>query len=224
MHSVQTPHIWPAAIMVDGSAVADARLLVFAKAPVPGQVKTRLMPALGAEGCARLQHRLVAHTLEKAVSARLCPVELWCTDTADPMLSACAGQYGVTVRQQGDGDLGARMYRALSGALRHARCAVLIGTDCPVAPATDLVAAFAALEGGRDAVLGPVEDGGYWLVGGRRIDRQLFDAMPWGTERVLALTRTRLRRLNWSWTELPERWDIDRPEDLARWGSDPGFR
>lgn len=203
--------------MVDGPAFPDARLLVFSKAPVPGRVKTRLMPVLGAEGCARLQRRLVSHTLETAVSGSLCPVELWCTDSADPFLRECAERYGVRIHPQGEGDLGARMFRALRHALRRARFAVLVGTDCPAATSGDLADALAALDAGLDAILGPVEDGGYWLIGGRRIDRHLFDAMPWGSERIMALTRARLRDLQWRWGELPLSWDLDRPEDLCRW-------
>ncbi|HKJ09770.1 MAG TPA: TIGR04282 family arsenosugar biosynthesis glycosyltransferase [Gammaproteobacteria bacterium] len=203
--------------MADAPLFPDGRVLVFSKAPVPGQVKTRLMPLLGGDGCARLQRRLVARTLQTAVSASLCPVELWCTDSADPFLRDCAGRYGATLHDQGEGDLGRRMLGALRDALRRARFAVLVGTDCPAASAADLAHAFAALRAGRDVVLGPVEDGGYWLIGGRRTDRRLFDAIPWGSGRVAALTRARLRDMQWSWEELPESWDIDRPEDLARW-------
>ena len=193
-----------------------ARLLVFAKPPVPGTVKTRLAPVLGPAGCARLQRVLLDHTLDKAVSARLCPVELWCTDPAHPELRACAARHGASVHAQQGNDLGARMEHALCDALRRAPLAVLVGTDCPAATADDLGAAFAALAGGRDAVLGPAEDGGYYLVGARRSHPHLFQAMPWGTSRILERTRTRLRELGWSWAELPLRWDVDRPEDLER--------
>jgi uncharacterized protein len=93
---------------------------------------------------------------------------------------------------------------------------VLIGTDCPKLKPADLRAAQRALLGGSSAVLAPVEDGGYALIGVRRTSKQLFSAIDWGSSTVMQQTRERLRRLGWRWRELRTLWDIDRPEDYAR--------
>lgn len=193
----------------------DGVILIFAKAPVAGEVKTRLIPVLGAPGAARLHERLVRHCIAEASAAGLCPVQLWCApDTEHPFFTQCRKEFGVTLHIQQGTDLGARMAHALRAALETASSAVIIGTDCPALTAHDLRAALDALQQGYDAVLGPAEDGGYVLLGLRRAALELFENIPWGTAQVLDLTRARLKRLQWRWHELPARRDIDRPQDL----------
>lgn len=194
-----------------------ARLLVFAKAPVPGRVKTRLIPALGAHHSAALQRQLSEHTLAFATHTRLCPVEMWCDpDTHHPFFKRCRGRFGVILRQQRGPDLGVRMYHALAATLRHARYAVLIGTDCPGMAVEDLHEALTALSTDADVVIGPAEDGGYVLIGVRRCSLRLFSGIAWGGDQVLRQTRSRLQTLNWQGRELAFRWDVDRPQDLER--------
>jgi rSAM/selenodomain-associated transferase 1 len=192
-------------------------VIVFARAPQPGAVKTRLVPLLGAEGAAGLHARLVKRTLETARAASLNRVELHCTpDTEDPFFGFCAGHYGVALKAQADGDLGARMLDAIaSAAAAHARV-LLIGTDCPVLTARHLEQADRALREGVHAVFTPCEDGGYALIGLTRVDASLFDGIAWGSAKVMAETRMRLKRLDWSWRELETLWDVDRPEDYGR--------
>jgi len=190
---------------------------VFARAPEPGRVKTRLVPLLGELGAARLHARLVERTLETARAAGFDPVDLYCT----PRISAAffamnQKRFGVRLRSQGGGDLGDRMYRAFKRALRRHSHAVLIGCDCPALRPSDLRAAARALRDGADAVFAPAEDGGYPLIGLRRVSRRLFDGIPWGRPTVLDRTRARLRRLGWQWKELRTLWDVDRPADVAR--------
>lgn len=198
------------------------RLLVFAKAPEPGHVKTRLIPALGPGGAAELHAALVRRTLEVALRARAAPVELWCApDVEHPFFQAMRRQYGVTLRPQPDGDLGARMGGAFLRTLTRTEAGVLIGTDCPGLRAGDLRTAFARLGAGVEAVLGPAADGGYWLIGLRRPLGPLFRDIPWGTARVLSATRAVLGRHGLSAHELPTRADVDRPEDLAALGWRP---
>lgn len=195
----------------------DARLLVFAKAPVPGWAKTRLIPALGAYRAAMLQGHLSEHTLTMAAKAELCPIELWCApDTRHPFFAYCRRKFGVSLRGQQGADLGRRMQGALAAALRQAESVVLIGTDCPGLTAADLHESFAALAAGVDVVLGPAEDGGYVLIGVRRCSRRLFSGISWGSQQVLEQTRARLRMLNWRGKELAPRWDVDCPSDLNR--------
>ena len=198
-------------------AGAEARLVVFAKAPQAGRVKTRLVPVLGAQGAARLHKRLVVRALRTARDAARGAVELCCSPArSHPFFMDCARRFGVTLRAQGRGDLGARMRRAFERGLRGSACVVLIGADCPALRPADLRAAVRALESGADAVLAPAEDGGYALIGLRRFSPRLFSGVEWGGERVLAQTRARLRTLGWRWKELRTVWDVDRPEDVLR--------
>lgn len=196
-----------------------AALVVFAKAPQAGRVKTRLVPLLGEQGAARLHARLIDDTLRLAVRARFARIELHCAPHArHRAFATLARRYPVTLHTQGRGDLGARMLRACGRALRTAKSVVLIGTDCPVLRAADLRAAARALQGGADAVLSPAEDGGYALIGLRRVSPRLFSGIEWGTDSVLQQTRVRLRELGWRWRELRVVWDVDRPDDYARLG------
>lgn len=191
-------------------------ILVFAKAPVAGAVKTRLIPALGAETASRLHARLTRHALTTAVTAHACPVQLWCApDTAHPFFAECQRDFGIALHTQQGSDLGMRMAHAFNTALRDYRQAVIIGSDCPLLSGCDLISALTALHSGCDAVLGPAHDGGYVLLGLHRTAPELFDHIPWGTPDVLALTRERLQQLQWRASELPVHRDVDRPEDLA---------
>lgn len=195
----------------------DCLLVVFARAPVPGAVKTRLVPLLGAEGAAALHVRLVKRTLDTAGGAFFARTELHCApDGADPFFRFCAGHYGATVLAQGEGDLGARMHAAFEHALADSARVLLIGSDCPALTARHLGQADQALRDGADAVFVPCEDGGYALIGLRRTDRRLFDDIAWGGAAVMAETRRRLSCLGWQWCELETLWDVDRPEDYAR--------
>ncbi|MFO1430483.1 MAG: TIGR04282 family arsenosugar biosynthesis glycosyltransferase [Candidatus Competibacteraceae bacterium] len=195
----------------------QARLLIFAKAPIPGRVKTRLTGKLGAVGAAKLYRRLLRRTLHLAGGASLCPVQLWCApDTRHGFFQRCRRDYGIGLHRQQGADLGQRMHHALNTVLRRAPYAVLIGADCPSLGPAELQAAFMALAAGRDAVLGPAADGGYVLIGLRRPDGTLFRRIAWGSPAVLTATRRRLRRAGLDWVELPPGWDVDRPADLRR--------
>ena len=195
----------------------QARLLIFAKAPTPGQVKTRLAGKLGRIGAAKLYQRLLRRTLRLASRASLCPVQLWCApDTRHGFFQRCRRDYGIELRRQQGADLGQRMRHALNIVLRQAPYAVLIGGDCPSLGEMELRAALTALATGRDAVLGPAVDGGYVLIGLRRPNGALFRRIAWESSAVLAVTRRRLRRAGLDWMELPPGWDVDRPADLRR--------
>lgn len=196
-----------------------ARILVFAKAPVAGAVKTRLAPALGPEGAARLQARLVRRTVARVSACGLAPFELHVApDGRHPLFRSLAGT-GVTLVAQQGRDLGGRMHAALAAALGSAEFAILIGTDCPALDRAYLALACDALAQGHPAVLGPAEDGGYVLIGLRRPAPTLFAGIDWGGPQVLAQTRRRLADLGWAAVELPTLWDLDRPADLQRLGA-----
>ena len=189
---------------------------VFARAPVPGRVKTRLIPALGAEGAAALACRMTRMTLDRAVKADAGPVTLWCAPAPDRYHRALAEEFRIVLRSQCGTDLGTRMLSALRFALDAHPGALLVGTDCPFVSIEDLHRTRSLLfEHRHRVVLGPAHDGGYYLIAAREVEPSLFAEMPWGGDEVLDRTRRRLAALGWSWSELDPRHDIDRPEDLV---------
>jgi rSAM/selenodomain-associated transferase 1 len=195
----------------------EAALIVFARAPEPGRVKTRLVPLLGKKGAARLHARLVERTLRTGTASGFDAIYLYCSPRIrNGFFRKMNTRFGVRLCSLGHGNLGDRMYHAFKRALRGHAFVVLIGSDCPALRPADLRAAARALREGADAVLAPAEDGGYPLIGLRRVNRRLFDGIAWGSPRVLAQTRRRLEALRWRWQELRTVWDVDRPEDVLR--------
>lgn len=193
-----------------------ARIVIIAKAPVAGFCKTRLVPALGAQGAAQLAQRMLGHTVATALAAQLGPVELCVTPARQafdwPGLDL---PEGLEWTEQGEGDLGARMARATQRVTADGTPILLIGTDCPALDAALLRQAAAALHQHEAAML-PTLDGGYALLGLRQHHPRLFEAMPWSTADVAAQTRQRLAELGWQLHTLPTLPDIDEPHDL-RW-------
>ncbi|GAA3720768.1 TIGR04282 family arsenosugar biosynthesis glycosyltransferase [Oceanisphaera sediminis] len=202
----------------------STRIIIFAKAPVAGLAKTRLIPALGADGAANLARRMLSSTLDAAMSANTGPVELCMT----PAPGAIEWQDvplppGIELGDQGDGDLGQRMARAARRGLLNNEQVLLIGTDCPQLSPLLLRRAAKRLTD-NDALLHPTMDGGYALLGLRRFHALLFEHMPWSTDRVANLTRECIARLGWHCVLGERLQDIDEPNDLfwlpaawARW-------
>lgn len=196
------------------SAAPAVRVIVFAKAPLPGRAKTRLIPALGADGAARLAARMLDDTLAAARDANLGVVELCVAPNAShPAWRKVAIPAGIVLTSQGDGDLGARMSRAAARAIAGGEAVLLIGTDCPQMSPGVLRAAAQALHG-TDTVLHPSSDGGYVLLGLARFDARLFTRIAWSTSSVAATTIARIRALGWSMTLGATFDDIDVPDDL----------
>lgn len=195
----------------------ETAICVFARAPVAGAAKTRLIPLLGAAGAAALQGRLIAQALATACAAAPQQLELWCApDAGHPLLQSLARQFDAQLQVQQGADLGERMAFAVDAALRRATQVLLIGSDCPALTAGHLQQAAAALRAGSDAVLVPAEDGGYALIGLSRNAPELFADITWGGPEVLAQTRARLRECGLRGHELETLWDVDRPEDFLR--------
>lgn len=189
-------------------------VIVMAKAPLAGFAKTRLIPALGAPGAAALAERLLDSAVAQALAAALGPVDLCCApDSRHAAFERLSSQPGLERTEQGEGDLGARMSRALERWLAQADRALLIGTDAPMLDASMLQRAADALDR-ADAVFIPAYDGGYALVGLRCPAPSLFDGMRWSTATVMARTRERLAKADLRHTELPPVADIDEPADL----------
>ncbi len=190
-------------------------IVVFAKAPVAGLAKTRLIAALGAQGAAKLAQQLLEHALDQTVQAHAGAVELCVTpDPHHPALLALSQQHRVALTAQGDGDLGDRMHRVFERVLQTHSAALLMGTDAPALDSAMLKKALAALAT-HDAVFVPALDGGYALVGLRRPCAALFHHMVWSTATVMQETRRRATQAHVHWHELPPVNDIDEPADLV---------
>lgn len=199
-------------------------LILFTRWPQAGATKTRLIPALGAEGAAHLQRRMSETTF---AALRAC-----CLATGSSLEVRVSGASDTAVRQwlpgadhyadQGAGDLGARLDRAITEAFaRHPGPVTVVGADCPALRPTHLTTALRALPG-HDLVLGPATDGGYYLIGCNRPQPELFTAMPWGTARLLRETLARATTLGLTHLLLEPLSDVDRPQDLAHLGHHPG--
>lgn len=189
-------------------------LHLLARAPVAGQVKTRLIPALGAQGACDVQQMLLMRALQlpaTGFSERF----LWLDGLPTAQLQASAEALGWTLVEQPAGDLGERMRLIATLGLAESDGVVLIGNDCPAIDSGYLQAACAALDD-HSVVIGPAEDGGYVLLGLRKKEVNIFADMPWGTDQVLALTLQRLSQQGCTPALLPTLWDVDRPEDLGR--------
>lgn len=181
--------------------------MVFARAPLAGSVKTRIARRIGDAAAVNLHRRLVRAAVEAAGAARCGPVELHVTRR-----HAFFRTLGVPVRLQRGADLGERMYRALA----HHHRAIVIGADAPALMPADIARAARWLQGGARIVLAPADDGGYVLIGARRITPAIFSGMEWGSAQVLAQTLRNAERVGFSCRLLGTVWDVDRPEDLER--------
>jgi rSAM/selenodomain-associated transferase 1 len=197
---------------------------IFSKPPIPGEVKTRLIPAIGPHEAAELHHRLLRHTLT-TVRQTHCARSLWIAgEIAHPALLDASRDFGIGLHRQEGIDLGARMKHAMRSLLTHAEAVALVGTDCPVLEARHLEQISALLQGDAEVAVIPADDGGYVLIGVARVRTArlenfldaLFDDMPWSTDRVMSVTRQRLEAISATWHELPCLWDVDRPDDLVR--------
>ncbi|MEQ1559282.1 MAG: TIGR04282 family arsenosugar biosynthesis glycosyltransferase [Methyloglobulus sp.] len=200
-----------------------AVIMVFCKAPIPGQVKTRLIPPLTGDEAAQLHCELTQKTLQTATKNRLCDVQLWCSpDIEQPFFTLLSQTYPITLHQQKGSDLGERMHHAFCQAFNDFTSAIIIGCDCPSLTGGDLEQALSQLnqnqlDQSKPCVLSPAEDGGYVLIGLKHPQPDLFENMPWGSEKILELTREKLQALALNHYELTMQWDLDTPEDLKRY-------
>lgn len=195
----------------------STNLLIFAKAPAPGFAKTRLIPVLGSESAAGVAQALLRRTLDAALHSNLNRLELCVTPMIeDALWHGIELPENISISEQGEGDLGARMARAAKRTLKQNARVILSGTDCVEISANLLQEVDDALKK-ADAVIYPTADGGYALLGLNRFDASLFTDMPWSTDKVAQLTLERMNRLGWRVTLGRQLHDIDTPEDLSRW-------
>lgn len=192
----------------------SVRIVILAKAPIPGFAKTRLIPALGAEGAAALAARMQDDTITQALGAGVDVVELCVTPAPwHPAWEMISKRNGVVWTSQGEGDLGQRLAGAARRSIEAGDRVLLIGTDCPELNSNRLAESAEALHH-NDCVIVPSADGGYVLLGLNRYDCSLFENIMWSTETVAPETRRRIDRLGLSLAVLPTLRDIDEPQDL----------
>lgn len=203
----------------------QALLMQFGKWPEAGRVKTRLIPALGVEGALDAHLALTRVVLENLCRSGL-PVQFWWDRRVEtvPVRAQDVVRHiehqGLEQKIQQGSDLGDRMLDALGKGLQSHTLALIVGSDCPsVEPDYVHLAALSLQE--HDVVLGPSDDGGYVLIGARRVIPHMLDDIAWGTERVLEQTCARLKELGLSVGLLEPRWDVDEPEDWQRFQSLP---
>ena len=200
-------------------------LIIFAREPLPGKVKTRLGRAVGNNAAAELYGAMLADVLEQAAALPgIRPLLYW----------ACEGDGmppspdvpGLEVFRQAGATLGQRMANAFESAFKSGSdVCCIIGTDSPDLPPEYISRAFDLLcQGEADVVFGPAEDGGYYLLGMGRTWAGLFRDIPWGTPQVLAASLERARHLGLRIALLPQSYDIDTLSDLLRLLDSPGIR
>jgi len=196
-------------------------VLLFARYPVAGQAKTRLIPELGPAGAARLHRRMTESAVAVARESGA-TVTLSHTGASPRLFRAWLGP-GLLYARQSRADLGGRMREAFEEAFRKgARRVLAVGSDVPAISPPLLRRAFEALQD-HDVVLGPATDGGYYLIGMKRLVPEFFSGMDWGTGRVLQQTTEAIQRLGLTLAQLPQLGDVDRPGDLALLRDDPRF-
>ncbi len=199
------------------SRMRHLAIIVFAREPIPGRTKSRLIPAVGCEKAARLADAFIRDTLAKAHELK--PAELVIAGAApggahrSRYFRCLAREYSAWIYDQGPGDLGQRMMRALRP-FTNSGGALLLGTDTPTLPAT-MLARSASLLKEAPVVLAPTLDGGYYLVGVRGPLPDIFRGVKWGQPCVMSETLQRLRERGHPYRLGPWWYDVDRPGDLA---------
>jgi rSAM/selenodomain-associated transferase 1 len=198
---------------------SENALVLFARTSSPGKVKTRLMPVFTAEEACQIHAALLGDVLERAsrTLSATTTISLAWSEPPDPScLPVPSMPEGVPEHLQSGGDLGERMAMEFQARLREGhRKVVILGSDAPTLPGDHLISAFEALEK-SEVVLGPTEDGGYYLLGMSHLHLGIFRNIQWGSDQVLSTTRQRLRKAGISFAELGAWHDVDTPEDVGR--------
>ncbi|MGK7922435.1 MAG: TIGR04282 family arsenosugar biosynthesis glycosyltransferase [Trichodesmium sp.] len=196
----------------------NQQLIIFTRYPEPGKTKTRLIPALGAEGAANLQRQMTEKTItiaQKLFNLMLLSVEVRFAGGNLELMKNWLGA-DLKYQEQGTGDLGERIIRAFQSSFnQEMNYVVIIGIDCPSLTSEIILEAFTKITN-FDLVIGPATDGGYYLIGLKKIIPELFQGINWGTSEVLSQTVAIAQNLNLAIEYLPPLSDIDRPEDLEK--------
>ena len=194
--------------------MSQPELILFAKQPIPGEVKTRLQPDYSLEQAAEIAAFLIRASVELAVSAWPGDVALYVAPDMDhPLFRDLEREFRLRLALQAEGDLGARMLRALRDGIGRRGCAAILGCDVPHCGWDVIDRANGALARGRN-VLGPTEDGGYYFIGLQEARAELFEDMPWGSNKVLEKTLARAEALGMEFEMLTKLRDLDTSNDL----------
>lgn len=197
-------------------AQTQTKILIFAKAPIPGQVKTRLTPAITPTQAAKLHEQLFHHTLNTVQQTQLAPIEIWTAlEHTHPMFQTYQ-QQNIPIHQQQGKTLGERLNHATQQTLKNSKKVIVIGSDCAILTKHYIQQAIIKLTTKNDCIIGPAEDGGYVLIGLQKHHPEIFNNINWGTNTVLKQTQQQLNKIKWSHQLLPTLWDIDRIEDVKR--------
>jgi rSAM/selenodomain-associated transferase 1 len=187
----------------------EATICVFAKPPRPGEVKTRLVPTIGAANAARVATALLEDLIDAACQVPNAQVVISATERF-----TLPGR-SLPIWLQPRGDLGVRIEHTVRRALLESKCAIAVGADTP-GITTEIFAKAVHQLKSLDTVLGPADDGGYYLAGFRRCPRTLLANIRWSHSATLADTRTRFQQFGVTCSLLPNWFDLDTPDDLAR--------
>lgn len=188
-------------------------VIIFAKFPAKGMAKTRLQPALGIDGAARMARQLLLHSVEQALAAGFSVEMCVSPEPTDPCWNELSLPKSLSWSAQAEGDLGLRMLTASQNALDKFEKVILIGTDCPDLMNEQIQSAAQQLKQ-YDTTMILAVDGGYVLLGLKQSDAHLFSDMTWSVSDVAAVTQQRVKDLNWSLALLEPLADIDEPDDL----------
>jgi rSAM/selenodomain-associated transferase 1 len=193
-------------------------LLIFTKSPVEGHVKTRLIPQWGSHGALLLYQDMIKATIEMTQRSSIEDIIIYRTPGDEsPFLQSCSIHYELPLMEQHGPDLGDRMHNAIHEHLKTHESVIIIGCDCPELSEEELHKTIKGLNTDADIVLGPCEDGGYYLMGMNQEYPELFSGIDWGTSDVMEQTRKRINSLGLNSCELDIKWDVDRPEDVFRY-------
>jgi len=193
------------------------QLIVFARAPIVGQCKSRLIPLLNPQGSSDFYKKLLSHCFNQLENLDGIDISLYVYPDADNhYLKKLAEINSVTLVEQQGKNLGERMFNAIHDSLQHYNKTVLIGTDCPLLDASYIKKAFSEIRPGR-LVLGPATDGGYVLIGANHIEPCFFENINWGTEHVLEQSIMNIVDANYEYSLLDVLWDIDTPDDFINY-------
>lgn len=192
-------------------------LIVMAKAPLAGAVKTRLQPYLNADQCAQLAECFLLDAVNKAKSLKNQRLIIAYSPAEQRAYFERLARQKISLAAQKGDNLGEKMFSAFEFAFaQKAGAAVMIGTDSPTFPADFIEQAFEYLETNSDAVLGRSEDGGFYLIGLRKLDAGMFEAVEWSSAKTFTQVRENIMNLDWHLREVPGWYDVDAPDDLEQ--------
>lgn len=191
-------------------------IIIMAKVPSAGNVKTRLQPYFSSDDCAKLSMAFLQDAVNKAKTVCENVILAYSPTEEINALRRILPSQSIYIEQTGR-DLGERMFNIFEFAVEQkSDSIVMIGTDSPTFPAEFIEKAFVLLENSADAVLGETEDGGFYLIGLRKLQKEIFENVEWSSPRTFLQTKGNIEKLNFNFIGIPKWFDVDTPEDLQK--------